>query len=106
MVKILKTDLSVADLSFSWILTMLVIQCSVVQCHTLQLSTVQLFRDRHGRTPLWLAVSGQHLSSLHLLLQAGAEAGLRDSSGLGLEQLAREEGVREAVTAALHHTGL
>ena len=72
----------------------------------MQCSAVQLFRDVHGRTPLWLAVSGQHLSSVLLLLEAGAEAGVRDSGGLGLDQLAREEGVRGAVRAALHHTGI
>ena len=46
-------------------------------------------RDSWGRTPLFLAVSGQHCEAARLLLEAGARLGVEDSSGNTLVQLAR-----------------
>ena len=46
-------------------------------------------RDRWGRTPLFLAVSGQHCEAARLLLGAGARLEVEDSSGNTLVQLAR-----------------
>ena len=60
-----------------------------------------LARDQHGRTPLWLAVSGNHLATTSLLLDAGADPRVVDTGGHGVLGLARSQAVRDLVARAL-----
>ena len=47
--------------------------------------------DQHGRTALFLSVSGQHTDTARILLQAGAETNITDCNGVAIQQLARKE---------------
>lgn len=49
-------------------------------------------RDAHGRTPLMLAAMRGHVDVCRALLQAGADAGLRDVNGDDAATLARAKG--------------
>ena len=46
--------------------------------------------DSHGRTPLFLSVSGQHTEAARVLLEAGADVNVEDSQGNKLSSLARK----------------
>merc|ERR1712168_1571317 len=50
-------------------------------------------RDTQGRTPLFLAVSGQHAEVSHQLLQSGADLMSQDLSGYQIKDLARKSDV-------------
>ena len=63
-------------------------------------STTCTSRDLRGRTPLWLAVSGQHEGCVGVLVAAGAEVGVEDSAGVAVLGLARTQGVRERLHQA------
>ena len=58
-------------------------------------------RDSRGRTPLWLAVSGQHASTCSLLIGAGADPRVVDNQGVSVEELARKPDVKDIVALAL-----
>ena len=58
-------------------------------------------RDSRGRTPLWLAVSGQHASTCSLLIGAGADPRVVDNQGVSVEELARKPDVKDLVALAL-----
>ena len=60
-------------------------------------------RDSRGRTPLWLAVSGQHSSTCSLLIGAGADPRVVDNQGVSLEDLARKPDVKDIIALALAH---
>ena len=46
--------------------------------------------DSHGRTPLFLSVSGQHTEAARVLLEAGADVNVEDSGGNKIPSLARK----------------
>ena len=58
-------------------------------------------RDSRGRTPLWLAVSGQHAATCSLLIGAGADPRVVDNQGVSVEELARKPDVKDIVALAL-----
>ena len=58
-------------------------------------------RDSRGRTPLWLAVSGQHAATCSLLIGAGADPRVVDNQGVSVEELARKPDVKDIVASAL-----
>ena len=58
-------------------------------------------RDVRGRTPLWLAVSGQHAATCSLLIGAGADPRVVDNQGVSVEELARKPDVKDVVALAL-----
>ena len=58
-------------------------------------------RDCRGRTPLWLAVSGQHAATCSLLIGAGADPRVVDNQGVSVEELARKPDVKDIVALAL-----
>ena len=58
-------------------------------------------RDSRGRTPLWLAVSGQHSVTSSLLIGAGADPRIVDNQGVSLEELARKPDVKHIIALAL-----
>ena len=57
-------------------------------------------RDSRGRTPLWLAASGQHPATCSLLIDAGADPLVLDNQGVSVEELARKPDVKDIIAAA------
>jgi ankyrin repeat protein len=56
--------------------------------------------DARGRTALLIAAERGHGALLELLVRAGADAGRRDASGLGLAELAAEPSLAARAAAA------
>jgi len=58
-------------------------------------------RDKEGRTPLFLSISGQHAETSLMLLKAGASLYINDNNGIEIKELARKPAVVDIVNKFL-----